>query len=95
MQLHGLGAGTAEAARLASLPWSTPRSDDLRDQLISNVHQRRTAQGVTDSALHHIGNPSPNIRSAALQRFNFAIADAQCEAASFAVAALGVSGDSL
>eukprot|EP00974_Lingulodinium_polyedra_P084284 8160032-Lingulodinium_polyedra.AAC.1 len=60
MQLHWLGHGGVEAARLAALPWSTPRADSLSEQLIGGVHLRRQEQGVPNSEQFHIGNPSPN-----------------------------------
>eukprot|EP00974_Lingulodinium_polyedra_P048654 4671830-Lingulodinium_polyedra.AAC.1 len=60
MQLHWLGTASAEAARLAALPWSTPRADSFSEHLISAVHQRRQERGVPNSAQFNIGNPSPN-----------------------------------
>ena len=95
MQLCGLGRSSAEAARLAALPWSTARDEAIRGQLIDGVHERRQERGVPDSTVFHIGSPSPNVVSAALHRFNTVIADAQCEAATFAVAALGANEECL
>eukprot|EP00974_Lingulodinium_polyedra_P110298 10669457-Lingulodinium_polyedra.AAC.1 len=60
MQLHWLRTASREAARIAGLPWVTPRADTFSDYLINAVHQRREAQGVLNSELFTISNPSPN-----------------------------------
>eukprot|EP00974_Lingulodinium_polyedra_P097090 9410066-Lingulodinium_polyedra.AAC.1 len=70
MQLHWLRTASREAARVASLPWSTPRADTFSNYLINAVHQRRQEQGVPNSEQFTISNPSPNVIGAALQRFN-------------------------
>ena len=95
MQLYWFGRSSAEAARLAALPWSTARDEAIRDQLIDGVRERRQERGVPDSTVFHIGNPSPNVVSVALHRFNTVIVDAQCEAATFAVAALDADEECL
>eukprot|EP00974_Lingulodinium_polyedra_P007265 690440-Lingulodinium_polyedra.AAC.1 len=60
MQLHWLRTASREAARIALLPWSTPRAETFSNHLIQSIHQRREAQGVPNSEEFTIGNPSPN-----------------------------------
>eukprot|EP00974_Lingulodinium_polyedra_P006527 620800-Lingulodinium_polyedra.AAC.1 len=63
--------------------------------MIGGVRLRRREQGVPNSEQFHIGNPSPNVVGVALHRFNTVIADAQCQAATFAVAALDANEECL
>eukprot|EP00974_Lingulodinium_polyedra_P124635 11191485-Lingulodinium_polyedra.AAC.1 len=60
MQLHWLRVATLEAARIAGLPWSTPRDATFSNHLINSVNQRRSARGVPNSETFNISNPSPN-----------------------------------
>eukprot|EP00974_Lingulodinium_polyedra_P093335 9040269-Lingulodinium_polyedra.AAC.1 len=84
MQLHREFQGSKDALRLASLPWSAPHDSTSCGHNIRGVHLRRQHRGVSNSEEFHIGSPSPHVSGAALQRFYTTIADAQCEAATFA-----------